>query len=340
MGIQGLTKIIGDHAPTAIRETTIKAYQGRKVAVDASMFLYQFLIAIRTDAAQLMDADGNTTSHIAGTFYRTIRMMEHGILPVYVFDGTPPELKAVELQKRASKRNAAAGALNGGDIDKVQHDKRVVKVTREHVNDVKSLLTLMGVPWLDAPTEAESTCAALCKAGLVYGVASEDLDTLTFGAPILLRNLTASEARKLPVMEIRLPQVLEGLGLTYDAFVDMCILLGCDYCETIKGVGRVRAVNLIKQHGSIDDILQVLDPVKNTLPDPFPYLEIRELFKSPDVVDVSKVKLQWKMPDKEALIAYLVDKSFNVERVTSAVERLIKYRSSGRQTHLDSFFKK
>jgi flap endonuclease-1 len=94
----------------------------------------------------------------------------------------------------------------------------------------------MGIPYVNSPCEAEAQCAALAKAGKVYAAGSEDMDTLTFGAPVLLRHLTFSEARKMPIMEINLDKVLEGLNFTRDEvsfftslkpkFIDLCILLG------------------------------------------------------------------------------------------------------------------
>merc|ERR1712142_1401954 len=111
MGIHNLMKLMGDFAPTAIKECEIKNYFGRKVAIDASMSLYQFLIAVRADGNMLTDDDGETTSHLVGMFYRTIRMVENGIKPVYVFDGKPPELKSGELEKRKEARVKAEAEL-------------------------------------------------------------------------------------------------------------------------------------------------------------------------------------------------------------------------------------
>lgn len=127
---------------------------GRKIAIDASMCLYQFLIAVRTEGAQLTSADGETTSHLMGTFYRTIRLVENGIKPVYVFDGKPPNLKGGELAKRAERREEAQKALhaaeeagNAEDIDKF--NRRLVKVTSHHADEAKQLLTLMGIPFVN-----------------------------------------------------------------------------------------------------------------------------------------------------------------------------------------------
>lgn len=72
----------------------------------------------------------------------------------------------------------------------------------------------MGIPFITAPCEAEAQCAAIAKAGLVYAAASEDMDTLCFETPILLRHLTFSEQRKEPIQEIILEKAMAGLGFT------------------------------------------------------------------------------------------------------------------------------
>ena len=104
MGIKGLAKVIADQAPLALKENEIKAYFGRKIAIDASMSIYQFLIAVRQNGQVLATESGETTSHLMGMFYRTIRMVENGIKPVFVFDGKPPEMKSGELEKRTERR--------------------------------------------------------------------------------------------------------------------------------------------------------------------------------------------------------------------------------------------
>jgi flap endonuclease-1 len=208
MGIKSLSKVIADHAPEALKSYEIKNMFGRKVAIDASMSLYQFLIAVRSnDGNQLQNESGETTSHLMGMFYRTIRMVENGIKPCYVFDGKPPSLKSEELAKRGIKRDEAnkevADAIEKGDQENInKFSRRTVKVTKEHNQECQRLLELMGIPWVQAPGEAEAQCAVLAKAGKVYGVGSEDMDTLTFATPFLLRHLTFSEAKKMPINEI------------------------------------------------------------------------------------------------------------------------------------------
>ena len=195
MGILGLSKLVADVVPHAIKENEIKNYFGRKVAIDASMSLYQFLIAVRSEGNQLTNAEGETTSHLMGTFYRTIRMIDNGIKPVYVFDGKPPNMKSGELEKRTERREEAEKALEKakevGDAEEMdKQNRRLVKVGKSHVEDCKKLLTLMGVPYIQAPCEAEAQCAELVKSGKVYAVGTEDMDALTFGSKVLLRHLT------------------------------------------------------------------------------------------------------------------------------------------------------
>src|SRR5205085_1763017 len=126
--------------------------------------------------------------------------------------------------------------------------KRTIRVSKEQTEDAKKLLQLMGVPIVEAPSEAEAQCAELCRSGKVYGTGTEDMDALTFGTTILLRHLTFSEARKLPIQEIDLKKVLEGMGVTMDQFIDICILCGCDFTDSIKGIGPKKAFQYIKKY--------------------------------------------------------------------------------------------
>ena len=185
------------------------------------MSIYSFLIAVRSGGEQLTSETGETTSHLMGIFYRTLRLVDNGIKPLYVFDGAPPKLKSGELAKRMQRKSEAQAAVEeakemGTAEDVERFSRRTVRVTREHNAECQRLLKLMGIPYIVAPTEAEAQCATLARAGKVYAAASEDMDTLTFNSPILLRHLTFSEQRKEPILEIHLDKVLEGLGMEID----------------------------------------------------------------------------------------------------------------------------
>lgn len=146
----------------------------------------------------------------------------------------------------------------------MKQERRLVKVSKEHNEEAQKLLGLMGIPYIIAPTEAEAQCAELAKKGKVYAAASEDMDTLCYRTPFLLRHLTFSEAKKEPIHEIDTELVLRGLDLTIEQFVDLCIMLGCDYCESIRGVGPVTALKLIKTHGSIEKIVEFIESGSQT----------------------------------------------------------------------------
>ena len=194
MGIKGLMPLIQEFAPGAVRELQgPEAYTGRIVAIDASMSLYQFLIAIRGHgreggpATVLTNSEGEQTSHIQGMFNRTIKLLESGVKPVYVFDGRPPEAKDGELAKRQAKRKEAEEKLKKaqqeGDTEAIEkYSGMLTKVSRKDCEDVKALLRMMGVPVVEAPCEAEAQCGELVKGGKAHAVGTEDMDALTFGA--------------------------------------------------------------------------------------------------------------------------------------------------------------
>ncbi|KAI9745354.1 MAG: Elongation of fatty acids protein 2, partial [Chaenotheca gracillima] len=178
----------------------------------------------------------------------------------------------------------------------------------------------MGVPYLVAPTEAEAQCAVLCRAGKVYAAASEDMDTLSFDSPILLRHLTFSEQRKEPIQEIHLDKVLAGLDMDMTQFIDLCILLGCDYLDPIPGIGHTRALSFMKEHKTLENFVAAVtkDPKKKfTIPEDWPYQDARELFLHPDVraADQPECDFKWESPDVEGLVKFLVtEKGFSEDR--------------------------
>jgi flap endonuclease-1 len=331
------------------------------------MSIYSFLIAVRSEGQQLTNESGETTSHLMGMFYRTLRMVDNGIKPLYVFDGAPPKLKSGELAKRFQRKQEATEGLEeaketGTAEDIEKFSRRTVRVTREHNADCQRLLKLMGIPYIIAPTEAEAQCAVLAQAGKVYAAASEDMDTLCFNTPILLRHLTFSEQRKEPIQEIHLEKVLEGLNmerkqvcyathqkqyhsLTVSQFVDLCILLGCDYLDPIPKIGPSTALKMIRDHGSLEKVVEAIEKdskKKYVIPEDWPYKDARDLFFEPDVrqADHADCDFKWEKPDMEGLVKFLVtEKGFSEDRVRSGGARLEKNLKSSQQARLEGFFK-
>ncbi|KAI9641255.1 Elongation of fatty acids protein 2 [Ciborinia camelliae] len=329
-----------------------------------------FLIAVRSGGEMLTNEEGETTSHLMGMFYRTLRIVDNGIKPVYVFDGAPPKLKSGELAKRFQRKATATEGLEeaketGTAEDIEKFSRRTVRVTREHNAECQKLLKLMGIPYIIAPTEAEAQCAALARAGKVYAAASEDMDTLCFDSPILLRHLTFSEQRKEPIQEVSLEKVLTGLNMDRKQvrnplhlipqtqlnakitrqFVDLCILLGCDYLDPIPKIGPHTALKLIREHGDLETLVAWITADKKeryTIPADWPYQDARELFFKPDVCppDHEDCDFKWEAPDIEGLVKFLVvEKGFSEDRVRSAAQKLTKNLKSSQQARLEGFFK-
>jgi flap endonuclease-1 len=346
MGIKSLTKVIADNTG-AIKEQKLDNYFGRKVAIDASMTLYQFMIAVRSGGETLTNENGEVTSHLQGLFSRSIRFLEMGIKPVYVFDGKPPKAKSGELEMRRAKNAEAKAELEkateAGDAEAIEKYKKMsVRVSKSENEDCKRLLRLMGMPVVEAPCEAEAQCAELCKGGLVYATATEDMDALTFGSPILLRHFTQSEAKKQPILQFTLATVLQELGFTMEEFTDLCILLGCDYANTVKGVGPVKALELIRKYRTLEKCIESLDKSKYGVPENL-QAEIesaREEFARHEVTPASEVELKWGDCDEKGLTDFLVtEKCFNEDRVKNGIAKLKKMRSTSTQGRMDQFFK-
>lgn len=341
MGIHQLTKVIQQHAPKCLKKREIKYYENQQVAIDASLSIYQFLIAIRGDNPILTTNEGQTTSHLVGMFYRTIRMISTGIKPLYVFDGLPPNLKSGEINKRQLKAKEAIieyeKAVEEDDKEKIEkYDKRKTRVNKKHNDDCKKLLFLMGVPYVEAPSEAEAFCAYLSKIGKVYGVATEDMDALTFGSRVLLRNMNASESKKLPINEYDLNLLLKEFEMNMDEFIDLCILLGCDYCDSVKGVGPQKAFSLIKKHRCIENIIE--NEKKIEIPDQWKFEEARLIFKtlSTEIGDYEIIKA--KGIDEAGLIEFLVkENGFSEDRIRGGIEKMKKQKGKPTQTRLDAF---
>jgi flap endonuclease-1 len=281
MGIRGLNKIINKVSPTSIKEKSIYNYTNSIIAIDSSILMYKYRYASNQDSDD---------SHLYGFFQRVCFYLKRGILPVFVFDGIPPIAKRQVIDKRVSQRHRIEERIkslkyqiqiknystNIGDIESeiTKLNKQITYVTKSHRQECKYLLRLLGIPIIEANGEAEAMCVALQKNKLVDYTFTEDTDALTFGAPMVLRS-----ARKLEkVIEIDLEYLLNEMKLTMDQFIDFCILCGCDYCPTIPKIGPVTSLNLIKEHGTIENILNTL-PDKYIIPDGFCYQIARDLFK-------------------------------------------------------------
>jgi len=326
---------LGDIIPR--EKVELEQFSGSKIAVDGYNTLYQFLAIIRgVSGEHLRDAKGRVTSHLSGLFYRSVNLLELGIKLVYVFDGKPPELKATEIERRSTLRREAqvqyVRAREAGDLQSARKFAEAsTTLRRDMVADSKLLLEAMGIPWVDAPSEGEAQAAVMASEGTVDAVASQDHDSLIFGAPLLLRNVTISGRRKLPSKgifvdiqpeRIVLSNVLRELDVSREQLVDLAILLGTDFNpDGFPGIGPVTALKLLKKHQRIDDIPEVKEGLAS-----IDYGAIRRIYLDPPAE--RGVRPVWGNPDPKRVLSFLVDDhSFSPERVQAALDRLQRIAS-------------
>lgn len=327
------------------KEIEFSFLKGKIIAIDAYNTLYQFLSIIRQrDGTPLMDSRGEITSHLSGFLYRTTNLIEEGIKPVFVFDGKPPLLKNATIEDRKKTRIEAGEkyeeAKIKGDLQEAfKHAQASSHIKGNMVDDAKKLLGHMGIPVIQAPSEGEAQAASVVMNKDAYAAGSQDYDSLLFGAPIVVRNLTITGKKKLPGKGVYVdvkPEMIElqaGLlknEISREQLVDIALLVGTDYNEGIKGIGPKKALKLMKKHGNIEKVLAELGVEIKEL------AEIKALFLHPEVT--SDYEIKWKKPDVGAITEFLCEEhDFSRERVSKVVERLVEASDEGQQT-LDKWF--
>ncbi len=325
---------------------TLEDFSGKKLAIDAFNTLYQFLAIIRQpDGTPLMDRQGRVTSHLSGLIYRLSNFVAAGIKPVFVFDGEPPRLKARTLVARGEVKQRAERewreAVEIGDLATARTKAmQTSRLTDEMVEQSKKLLELLGLPWVQAPTEGEAQASAMARAGIAYAAASQDFDSLLFGSPRLVKNLAISGRRKLPRKdvyvdvqpeEIVLEATLAALGITREQLVDVGLLIGTDFNEGVKGIGPKKALALIKKHGALEPALAELAVDIESKE------EVRGIFLRPKVVE--DLRIDFRDPDAEGVRRMLCDEhDFSRDRIDAALEKFGSARSEQKQRSLDSWF--
>ncbi|HEX7628306.1 MAG TPA: flap endonuclease-1 [Candidatus Methanoperedens sp.] len=327
------------------KEIEFSDLKGKVIAIDAYNTLYQFLSIIRQrDGTPLIDSHGEVTSHLSGFLYRTTNLIEEGIKPVFVFDGTPPEFKNKTIEERKKIRANAQekwdeAKARGEDKEAFKHAQASSRIKGNMIEDAKHLLEFMGMPVIQAPSEGEAQASSIVRDGKAYAAGSQDYDALLFGAPVVVRNLAVTGKRKLAGKSIfvevkpeliELEKGLDTLGISREQLVDIALLVGTDYNDGIKGIGPKKALKLIKKHAGIKAALLELNTQITHLS------EIKNLFLNPVVTPEYEIK--WKKPDTKAIMKFLCDDhDFAHVRVSKAVERLVEASDEGQQT-LDKWF--
>lgn len=281
MGIKGLNTFIKKICPECIKNKTISEFRGSRIAIDASILLYKYVHIANINA-------NLENSHIIGFINRVNMYKNNEIKPIFVFDGVPPEEKRETLKKRQlikKKINEKIEILQELSKNITEEEKKksineeilkltnqIVYVTKEHINDCKNVLKLMGIPFFDAPDEAEKYCVFLYKQSIVDYVVSDDTDVFTFGGYNIIKT-----TMKNSLTEMDLNIFLEKINYSHSKFIDFCILSGCDYLQYIPSLAINTVYNLFKKYDTIEEIINLN---KYTFPQEYNFEKIRTIFNN------------------------------------------------------------
>ena len=335
------------------KELEISELKGKIVCVDAFNTLYQFLSSIRQmDGTPLMDSKKRITSHLSGIFYRNLTLLEQGIKLIYVFDGIPPEQKFATAKKRregrelASERYEQAREEEALDAMK-RYSSQLVRINEDIIRESKELLEAMGIAVVQAPGEGEAQAAYMARSrSEIYASASQDYDSLLFGAPNLIRNLTLARKRKtisgwieVKPEIIELEKVLNYLEINLDQLICLGILVGTDYNpKGIPGIGQKKALQIVKR---FKQPILIFDSMKEQISsladeDKFDWSEIFELFHKPNV---SNSFFKFGKVNEKKIREILVERhDFSDERVQKQLERLRELTEKNKQKNLERWF--
>jgi len=298
------------------QEIKYKDLNNKIIGIDAYNTIYQFLSQIRQyDGSYFTDKHGNITSHLIGLFYRNIKLLEYNIKPVYIFDGKPPEFKRRTLEKRKEmKEKYREKYLSALEEENYEDAKRYASATsridNKIVHEAKELLDVLGIPYIQAPSEAEAQASYMTKIGDAFAVGSQDYDSLLFGAKYVVRNLNLKEDLEL----IDLERNLKELGIDQEQLILIGMLIGTDFNEGVKGIGPKTALKIVKAYPK-EYIFKRYDLDK----------DVFEFFKNPPVT--KEYKLEWKKIDKEKVMKLLVDKyDFSPTRVEEHLNRVLEVK--------------
>ncbi|MHA2200138.1 MAG: hypothetical protein ACXABN_09685 [Candidatus Thorarchaeota archaeon] len=306
------------------------------IAIDVPNYLTRRLSVIRGKTPP----DGRIPLAHVGTFFSLVKAtLSNHILPVFVFDGPPETRKRdpnPELVKRATdlfKEFSKEGDPFNEEISSVLWNSQALRMyfAAEHL---KALGSVVGVPCVTAPTEAEMLGAAMCRDSLVETVVSNDVDTLLFGSPHVTKQLQLSNGR---ILRARLEDMESNIGLDLEQLRDLAVLCGCDFHkEGVKGIGPRKGVLLLQRHGGLVGVLKAKGFSHSQREE---FVRAREIFDEPNYLTTENNTLTLNPPIVPKLTRLLTPVMVEAaaENMVQKVIRL--WKSFGnRQSTLDQWF--
>jgi len=375
MGIKNLKKFLERNLPSdskAIQEIRLTDLSGQVLAIDSSIYIYKFTCGIRNSAKDLYNDQGESVTHIHAIVNNVGSLIQKSILPINIFDGKPTDQKVNVSNARSTIKNTSASELEIvqrkiksilrklnikpktlQDIKNILELfekykalakyytkllKKTTTIETRQITECKEVLKVMGIPFIQSPTESDPQCAQLVKDGYAFATMTEDMDLLTYGSTRVVTNVSKSK-NQCNIFNLEI--ILEELKITMDQFIDICILLGCDYTCTIPEIGYAKIYNIIKKYKTIENYIEN-DPNilsgKIVVPDDFDYIKARHEFNYPIVETTGP--FVWKIPDYEKLHRLLVDKYGFTEDKYLYIENLLSSKFYSKHTGQKEFKKK
>lgn len=316
----------------SLEEVALGDLGGGVVAVDAHNWLYKYLTTtVRfTSSDVYTTTDGDEVANLVGIIQGLPKFYENDLQPVFVFDGGVSELKEDEVAERRERRAADEERLEeareeGDPVEIARLESRTQRLTPVIQETTRELFSRLDVPFVEAPAEGEAQAAYMARTDPVVEYAgSDDYDTLLFGAPMTLRQLTSSGPAEL----MDLDATLSALDITWEQLVDIGILCGTDFNDGLPGYGPKTALTAVREHGDLWGVLEA-EGVHVEHGD-----RIRSLFLDPDVTDAYEFDPDPR-PDLEGARAYITETwEVPADEVERGFERLGTALS---QTGLDRF---
>jgi len=303
----------------ALSDVSWDEVAGSVVAVDAHNWLYRYLTTTVkwTNDAVYTTAEGEEVANLVGVVQGLPKFFDHDITPVFVFDGGVTELKDAEVSERRAKRERAEERLaeaeeRGDAVEAARLEARTQRLTDTILETTRDLLSLLDVPVVDAPAEGEAQAAYMARRGDADYAGSEDYDTLLFGAPHTLRQLTSKGEPEL----MDLDATLDRHGITLEQLVDVAVLCGTDFNPGVDGVGPKTALKAITEHGDLWSAIEAEGwQVANAD-------RVRTLFRDPPVTDDYNLDLDLD-PDVAAAREFVVEEwEVDADEVARGFDRI------------------
>ena len=304
MGIKNLYKfILQNNLEKDLNPTDLK---NKIVAIDITILLYQVVISTRSKCgADHLSPSGEISTHILGLFNKTVNLLKKRIIPVYIFDGKPPEIKRKTLEIRKEVRIRALQRLKNttDEKERIKYLKRSVSINKKQLDECRQLLKIMGIPYVNAPQEADSQCSYLARSGMVDGVLTEDMDIFTFGSPVIYKNLYS--IKKSPKI-IHLKDILNTTNLTYEEFIEWCCLLGSDYCKGIIDLNYDEILKVYQKFKNIDGVIEFCQSNSVRCNESIDYIKAEDYFLNPQIKEVKNKDIIYKKCNMSTLEKFMV----------------------------------